>query len=84
MAAPHIRLRKLPEAPVRDILGIVVLTEMPEYERFEDAAVGGGIAIDVRRKLGGWGEAAVTVLTDDVSEGLRERERFCMYWLLYP
>jgi hypothetical protein len=72
------RLKKLPEVPGRDMLGIVALTEIPEVateERFE-AAVSGAIAIDVRRKLEGWGEAAVTVLTDDVSEGLRER--FCM------
>lgn len=80
MAAPHIRLRKPPEAFGRDMLGIVALTETPEVateERLEEAAVRGGSAIDVRRKLGGWGEAAVTVFTDDVSEGLRERS--CLY-----
>lgn len=58
--------------------GIVALTEMPEAAadaRFEEGTESGGTAIDVRRKLEDWGEAAVTVLTDDVSEGLRER--FC-------
>jgi hypothetical protein len=62
------------------MLGIVVLTEIPEAakeECFEEAALNEGTAIDVRRKLGGRGEGAVTVLTDDVSEGLRDR--FCMY-----
>lgn len=71
------RLKKLPDTPGRAMPGIVTLTEMPEVaaaERF-GAALNGGIANDERRKLEGWGEAAVTVFTDDVSEGLRER--FC-------
>lgn len=60
------------------MLGIVALTLMLEgatKERFGTTA-SGGIAIDVRRRLEVGGEA-VTVFTDDVSEGLRERCCMC-------
>lgn len=83
LAAPHIRLKNPEDLPGRDRVGIVALTGRTEAAREERLAedVTGGIASDVRLMLDGRGEAAVIVLTEEVSEGLRDR--FCMYWLLY-
>lgn len=74
LAAPHIRLKKPLETPLRAKVGMVVLDD--KFRSFEEM----DLFEDTRRECRDESDAeadgdcrAVTVQTEDVSDGIRER-----------